>query len=234
LIGMQAGSCVAFSVGGSLTHEDLARVEAGGIGERTAEGYGQVSFNDPLLTEPTTLLGKPAESTADARPPAAVIASADPAFPFAAAVEEQAWREIIRRKALEMGAAYGKLCKWAEKPPMSQLGGLRSVVSGVVDEAGARRAVGWLDHLAKNPDRAKKWPSAAFTELKKLLEQPARVWELLDESDVAGWPTLTEGARDRLRGRLWPAAVRSLVQAAIRACKRDRDRRASTARVKGG
>jgi CRISPR-associated protein Csx10 len=52
LVALQAGSCMVFRVSsGQLDPSKLAQLEASGIGERTAEGYGQVRFNHPLLTQ---------------------------------------------------------------------------------------------------------------------------------------------------------------------------------------
>ena len=50
LMGLAAGSCMVYRVvKGGVAPEQLAEIEASGIGERRAEGYGRVCFNDPLL-----------------------------------------------------------------------------------------------------------------------------------------------------------------------------------------
>ncbi len=230
LVGLQAGTCLALTLSGTLTGDDLARVEAAGLGERTAEGYGQVSFNDPLLIAPTARLERASPSDDRPRQPAA-IGPQDPAHEFARTIEEQAWRELVRRSALAAGQRFKDLLGWqprAAKPTASQLGGLRSVLAGVTDKAGAKRADGWLAHLQQNEKRAKDWPEGrqGLQRIRDLLTDPVLVWRAL-EFDGTGpdrWPTLTADGRSRLRESLWPVAVRSLLQAAIRACKRARER----------
>jgi CRISPR-associated protein Csx10 len=50
LAGMAAGSVVTLSVAGPVPAEILAAVRRDGIGERTAEGFGQVRFDAPEVT----------------------------------------------------------------------------------------------------------------------------------------------------------------------------------------
>ena len=54
MLGLQAGSCFVYKIPDKQkpTPEKIAELEARGIGERRAEGYGQISFNDPLLINP--------------------------------------------------------------------------------------------------------------------------------------------------------------------------------------
>jgi len=231
LVGLQAGTCVVVSVSGQITAEDLARVEAAGIGERTAEGYGQLSFNDPVLGSATSRLEKD-QGAAEASPAPAAISSGDSLHSLASALEEQAWRVRLRQAALAAGQQFKDLLLWetrgrGAKPTMSQLGGLRSVLAGVTDDAGAKRAVAWLDHLRENRRRLDAWPKGeeGLSRVRRLLVEKSQVWKALglDDDGVAFWPTLTTDGVERLRNQLWPVAVRSLLQAAIRACKRSRD-----------
>lgn len=51
LVGIQAGSCIVYEVTeGELDINQLSQIQMSGIGERRVEGYGQMCFNDPLLT----------------------------------------------------------------------------------------------------------------------------------------------------------------------------------------
>ncbi|HHP7245702.1 MAG TPA: RAMP superfamily CRISPR-associated protein, partial [Elainellaceae cyanobacterium] len=54
MVGIQAGSCFVFRSDSAISAESLQRVQIEGIGDRTAEGYGQVCFNDPLIMKPTS------------------------------------------------------------------------------------------------------------------------------------------------------------------------------------
>lgn len=232
LVGLQAGTCLSLAVTGSITPEDLGRIEAAGIGERTAEGYGQLSFNDPLLDAPAARLARVAEGGETVQAPA-MIDRQDPLHGLAAALEEQAWRARLRQAALAAGQRSEELLGWQKgrgaKPTMSQLGGLRSVLAGLTDAAGAKRAIAWLDHLGENPERLKAWPEGAkgLAKVRRFLDPStkAEVWRALglDADGPDCWPTLTTDGSARLREQLWPLAVRSLLQAAIRACKRNRD-----------
>jgi CRISPR-associated protein Csx10 len=139
-------------------------------------------------------------------------------------LEREVWKQEIHRAALGVAAGRSRRqdeLKWdvlADKPPMSQLGGLRVQLARLRDDADARPVIEWLDHLAANPRRNEKWPGGAIDRVRDLLSRRGRVWEALKCED---WPTLTEGAGNRLRAELWPLAVRTLFDACVRAHKRD-------------
>lgn len=238
LVALQAGSCMVFQVvDGTLDPPKLAQVEACGIGERTAEGYGQVRFNHKLLLEPLTHATK-APSTDGIDPgdskenneennleppqPTELMASNHPAFSFARRIETECWRQEIRRKCLALAADARKRKQhlgWDSRkdlPPMSQLGGLREQLAMLRTVSDRPQVIGWLDHLATNNRRKDKWPS--ISEVKAFIESDSRIWEVID---TGGWPTLTEGAETQLRQELWALAVRTFFDACIRAHKRE-------------
>jgi CRISPR-associated protein Csx10 len=224
LVTLQAGSCVVFECDPLPSVAVLTQIETEGIGDRTAEGYGQVRFNDPILTTTPDQLAPPVKR--DNSP-----TRTDSALPdtdrYAAQIEEQVWREQIRRAALHVAQekrqellGWGLIRNASSTPPMSQLGGLRSVVQQVRSWDDRRFVTNWLDHLAGNKRRADKW-NGAIPKVKRFFDQQQAVWQTLDPSD---WPTLTVGAAERLKRNLWPLAVRTLVDACIRAHKRELDR----------
>ena len=106
----------------------LCEVEASGVGERTAEGYGQIRFNDPLLTS------APAEGIAIKGDPVA-DQTIPPALPandaYACLLERELWKREIRHAALTIASSRARrqeALKWHvehDKPPMGRLGGLR-------------------------------------------------------------------------------------------------------------
>ncbi|MFO0878141.1 MAG: RAMP superfamily CRISPR-associated protein [Gemmataceae bacterium] len=224
LVAMQAGSCVVFSSNEPIDSSRLQEIEASGIGERTAEGYGQICINDPLLATPPTL-ARGETLVKQQHQPAGPLTSLD-ADNLACAhlLEAEVWKQGIRRAALGIAADRARrqdVLRWdvgSSRPPMSQLGGLRSQISQLLQREGATTAISWLEHLKQNKKREGKWPDGAIHALLALLRQPERVWEILDYQQ---WSTLTEGAQDRLKRDLWPLAVRTLIDACIRAHKRE-------------
>lgn len=221
LVALQAGSCVVFQANGEIDSTKLAQLEASGIGERTAEGYGQVRFNHPLMTKtPAVWPPNTQAREEDSAPTAAPIRQNDPAFGFARLLERECWKQEIRRACLAIANGQRKeLLGWdhnRDKPPMSQLGGLRGQLSSLRSVADRQRVIGWLDRLAENNRRKDRWPS--IPKVKEIIETDARIWGIIDRN---GWPTLTEAATDQLRQELWPFAVRCFFDACIRAHKRE-------------
>jgi CRISPR-associated protein Csx10 len=224
LVAIQAGSAVVFTLAGDPpTPAALARVEADGVGERTAEGFGQVRFNDPLLVRPASSWEKP--NAPDKKPSrdASPLRSGDPAETFARAIEEEVWRREIRLTALGAAERRRDVLLWQDtRPNMSQLGGLRSIIARLRRWEDRSMAERWRAHLAENPRRRDGWPPGALERLRELLGDRDAVWRALAMPAV---PTLMQGAETRLRTELWALAVRSLIDASIRAQKRELDRR---------
>ncbi|MHB1557393.1 MAG: RAMP superfamily CRISPR-associated protein [Isosphaeraceae bacterium] len=224
LVALQAGSCAVFELDKCPDSALVREVLMSGIGERTAEGYGQVSFNDPLLLAGCVQ----ADSSERPRP---VFEQPDllaPGIPagFARVVEREVWRAEIRRAALCLADdrdARENLLHWSfteDKPPMSQLGGLRNVLGRLHRTDDRVHVCGWLEHLQSTARRAEKWPGNAIANVTSLLTDDDRVWGALNCPD---WPTLTQDGENRLRQELWPFAVRTLLDACIRAHKRALD-----------
>lgn len=224
LVALQAGSCVVFTADQKIDISRLREIEASGVGERTAEGYGQVCFNDPLVaTVPSAKWRAEVVKPGD-RPVGSPEALDDENAAYARLLEAEAWKQFIRRAALAIAADHARrqdLLKWNvadNRPPMSQLGGLRSQASQLLQREAVNTAIGWLNHLQDKPNRERKWPEGAINAIRELLQAETRVWDVLECHE---WPTLTDGAENRLRRELWPLAVRTLVDACIRAHKRE-------------
>lgn len=226
LVALQAGSCMVFQAktDGSIDPTKLAQIEASGIGERTAEGYGQVRFNHPLVAKSLNQV----QATSSVRngiqenPNPEPIANAFPAFKFAQLIETECWKQEIRRKCLELAAtrqSRKELLGWdsdRDKPPMSQLGGLRGQLAMLRTRDDHQQVIKWLDHLASNNRRKDKWPS--IPKVKAFIESDSRIWDILKTD---GWPTLTTNAQAELRQELRTLAVRTFFDACIRAHKRE-------------
>ncbi|WP_072619856.1 RAMP superfamily CRISPR-associated protein [Spirulina major] len=237
LLGWQAGSCVVYEVEGEIDSKKLAELEARGIGDRRAEGYGQICFNDPLLMaelkdktrseSPKKLEDKP---DVDFKPiPYDVTISYDeqPALPkYARTIEIAAWREAIENKALALAANISdrerilgiKIDGKDSQPPMSQLGGLRSAMRHLTQQISPNTVTQWIDAIKQVENRKDKWPQGSLETIRSLVKDFDLVWrELEDYNDL----TITENGKARLESDLWAEAVRTLVDAMIRAHKRD-------------
>jgi len=232
LVALQAGSCAVYDISGTLDPAQLHDVAMAGAGERTAEGYGQVSFNDPLLRErprdwkPRT----PDDQEVDSNPAPRdrpLISDIGPGHQFGRLIELEVWRAEIRRAAMGLATDQekrGKLLCWSfqqDKPPMSQLGALRNVLGRLHKPGDAARMIDWLTHLQKTKRRADRWPDNAIDRTLRLLKERDAVWT---ELGCAKWPMATQDAEARLKAELWPLAVRTLFDACIRAHKRDLER----------
>jgi CRISPR-associated protein Csx10 len=230
LVALRAGSCMVFQAEGAIDTAKLAQLEASGIGERTAEGYGQVRFNHPLLTQAPQ--DWPASTRQDSNSTEQVGSEGTQAMDetsrsFARRIETECWKQEIRRACLALAADANKrkeLLGWVAtgeqgKPPMSQLGGLRGQLMLMQQAEQRQQVIDWLDHLAGNSRRKEKWPS--IPKVKAVVESDSRIWEIIQTD---GWPTLTTNAEGELRRDLWALAVRTFFDACMRAHKRELER----------
>jgi len=243
LAGLQAGSCVKFEIeegAEALLSEHLSRLEQTGIGERRAEGFGQISFNDPLVIEPLHGLPPASKKATNQFPTYLSLISPDGAYEYARLIERAAILTAVKRSVLGKAAdAYWRndaLGISPKQPTMSQLGGFRAVVSSLKpNDAQTKQAVlDWLNRISESRNRIRAWPQEPVNRLRDLIQKEERVWELLaidfpslmlttSEQDVA-----KEATKERQQ-ELWAEAVRTLVDACLRAHKRDLEKEAKNA-----
>jgi CRISPR-associated protein Csx10 len=232
MLGWQAGSCIVYKIQGDKkpSAEKLSELEAKGIGDRRAEGYGQICFNDPLLKKPLSSLEqrKPVQLENSAK--VSLISNKNSSFDYARTIEKAAWCDAITNSAMAIAADENKRAdilgikilheKGQEpksQPPMSQLGGLRSATRRLTKRKNSNSVTQWI-HAIKQTD---KWPAGSLAKIEKLVTDFNLIWqELGDFSDL----TLTQCGKQNckvvLQEELWAEAVRNLVDAIIRAHKR--------------
>ncbi|MCB9958315.1 MAG: hypothetical protein H6843_06810 [Rhodospirillaceae bacterium] len=238
LIAIQAGSYIVVKSADNtpIPEQALARLHSEGLGERRAEGYGEILVNPKLLTVKTSSWSTPPEDKSDkgnaqrrdgtmaASLKGAAMTEAERAF--VQQIEQAAWLAAIEEAAFTFAAAperrHDKL-RWKASgqgtPPMSQLGALRSAMGQFADDTDVAATLRWLGQVKKNDSRSGKW-GEALNALERLLSDSASVWTLLDESR-SPWPgtLLTDDPSD-LKKRHWHDAVRAVLLASIRAHKR--------------
>jgi CRISPR-associated protein Csx10 len=231
MLGFQAGSCMVYRISGDPpTPEKLAELAAKGIGDRCAEGYGQICFNDPLLTTPLQGLtcAEVGPQAAPAPPPQ--IRSGDH-FAYARSIERAAWREAIQNQALAIATSapqrqatlgLGISAGGDSQPSMSQLGGLRSVMGRLTTRQASNPVTQWIVAVRAVTNRQEKWPKGSLEAIEKLVKDFNWVWTQLGfEPNALAALTVTANGEAELKTELWAEAVRTLVDAMIRAHKRD-------------
>ncbi|KAF0208381.1 MAG: hypothetical protein FD171_864 [Actinobacteria bacterium] len=234
LAGLRAGTCIAFEVSGKLDPKRLAEVSVAGLGERRAEGFGRIAFDDPLLVE--SAASRTPGSANPSSAPTSVVAEGDPGFEFARIVELAAWRQVIARKCLEVA---------------SSKVGVAEVLGGPLGSSQASvllSAVSWLD-VAPGPLRREaenqfqQWcahvesKSGSFKVPRQIValgQSSERVWEVLQAQSWAAEITATTGGESELMDVLWGEAVRALVDACVRARKRGEGAASTRALVSEG
>jgi CRISPR-associated protein Csx10 len=222
LVGLGAGSCIRFEISaGELDSAKLSAIERSGIGERRAEGYGQVSFNHPLLSQSLsglTYLKASDENESLANSPQNLI----PFHPYARIIERAAWQKAIQQKVMARAKDYKTLLYIGIKkdmPTMSQLGALRSVLSQVQNFSDTNQAILWLANISANKSRKDKWLKQSLEKIKLYLTEANLIWEdlALNLEPI----TLTNTGETELKQNLWAEALYALIDACIRAHKRD-------------
>lgn len=244
LVGLAAGSCFVFEIKNNENQSNintqqlgrkLAELETTGIGERVAEGFGQLCFNHSLLSQNTFTSQSSKQSQAtnsssvnNQNSPPVLNNSQDPNFIYARYIEKASWRKEIERKALSLAASADDrrriLGITSDNPTMSQLGALRSVVGTLAQTEAANQTngvMGWLAHLRNTPNRKEKWTDTSLREIQNLVTSQQTVWDHLNMkiSEV----TMTQNAQQELQRELWTEAVQTLVDAIIRAHKRTQE-----------
>jgi CRISPR-associated protein Csx10 len=223
LIGLTAGSCARVKLTPPVAAESLATLEAEGIGLRRAEGYGTLRINHPLLTQDVTewIRAIPAENPVAHRNAERVVsrpaALSGASLTIARQMELTCWRRRIRQAAL------GRMSDDVRreelfglkpgKPNPAQAALVRNLMR--LELKDPSRAVASLKRIDEM--RESKWPREALARFIRCLEDRNVVWEALE---AGTWPILTINARDSLRRELWPEAVRTLIDAALRAHQR--------------
>jgi len=169
-----------------------------------------------------------------------LLAPDSPLLTFAEVLEREVWHQRIARAATDQMtntvACEAHLAWTRGRPGNSQLGALRSVVQRVQSEDDLDTARAWLEAVRGNPRRARGWPTGALTKLAELFADQTRddnhaIWTAL--GGTAGWPTLTCTAAE-LRAELGAEALRALIDAAMRAHRRDAERHRSRTTEEAG
>lgn len=211
--GLAAGSCLRYRIDRAIPADVLAQVQARGLGERCAEGYGELLFNAPLLasSEVDVAIDDNAESdeaAASNRP--AAVAKTD----FTRALQRRSGRLEIARRVNEHEQTFrGELCWRMGKPPNTQLGALRAQLEGLTDQAGLNRIRAWLTAVEGNANRQSKWPTDARRILRAHLDEENAIWQSLDLP--AGPHELPGHDRAGLATELRLEAIRALWLTAI-------------------
>lgn len=247
LVGLQAGSCFVYEVrSGKIEPNRIKQLEVEGIGERRAEGYGQICFNDRLLT---SCLSKPQpysakqnnhqnssitvddnnfQATSDN-----IINPSDSSFDYARTVELEAWRDEIRLKSLAITSDENKRYQYLglkirdengdeSKPSMTQLGNLRTVIGRLQSSSDSQRVLAWIESVSKVPNRLEKWQDGSLDgsldKIKNLIENKNEIWRILEISEDL---IITKNGKEELQQKLWAEAIRIFIDACIRGHKRD-------------
>lgn len=207
LLGFAAGGCLTFKITqGTITPHAAAAVELAGIGDRRAEGFGQIRLNDPFLDGEGLAAAEPDEDAVPTAPVGEPLAPSDLGYAEARTIERAAWRAEIRR-ASEQAAARSDVPVLGGLTGLSatRLNSLRGLFPHLgEDETALKRRVATL---------TRDWGDKERTEVQRLLVG-TEPWELLRIPDLDGLRATTDGA-DTHRAELRAEARRTMITACL-------------------
>jgi len=213
------------------------------VGERRAEGYGQLCFNDPLLWSPLDGVGNENASESESEKPPEPLSEQSDSFEYARIIEREAVRREIERRVVAVAAQENKRKEvlgieikrenqsFISKPRMSQLGGLRSVISRIQKQGDENQVTRWIE-LLEPKAKDKGWLDGSLASIHDLVAKPSRVWDLLNIN--FDQLVITASGTNGLKAELWAETVRALVDACVRAHKRDLEKKLQSQTATGG
>lgn len=236
LTALAAGSVIGFEVTAIPSGLDLGRklasLERTGLGDRRAEGFGEIRVQDPLVVHPVVSKAKGKPCTLKTQDAGAILdgglRDSNAERDLALRVQRAAWEDGIALQALVSAgdaaireAAFGLTLKGG--PSASQLGRLREQVGRVRDRDGALALSRWLKDEADadaeaNANRGGVWGSIAGAIRRLLDDDGHRLWPLLSTNGNP-LPVLAEHEADAaiLKKDLWAFAFRHFLFASLRA-----------------
>lgn len=243
LVGLGAGSCFIFQINypeetdklNELKNK-LLQLSASGIGERIAEGYGQISFNHPLLVnefpkefnkQEKKKQGKNSQSNSQKNNQQnRLIKENNSLFNYACLIETAALREEINKQVTEIASQENKreeilgitIKDEESKPSMSQLGALRTVISRLRSIKDSESVISWINSVLHNENRRKKWNQGSLAKIIDLVSKPEQIWQHINLNHNL---ILTQNGLIRQQEKLWAETVRALINLSILAHKRD-------------
>lgn len=230
LVGIAAGSCVVYEFAPEVPAPDpiaLGIRAAEGIGERRAEGYGEIALNPPLLMR--TSLTSQAAAAGDVPVTTSSATLGGATLQFARTVERDTWRRLIldavARKAVDP-TFRKKYFGLSPQVSMSQIGGMRSAFLRMLSSGKSEPVLTWLrtQKLRAEAGRA-AWGHTARSEITKLVATPEElirasnlhrryIWEMLSIADDA-LPNLTPDGGSTAREALKVEAIVALVETCV-------------------
>ena len=240
LAGFMAGSCIELTVKSNLEishlNEKIKYLSIVGIGERTIEGYGQISFNDPLLNQKIyEMPSKIAIQNSTNNDTNVENISARKSFTYARLIEKQAWRNAISNSAKALASNPKKREQLLgikiittndnkeSCPSMNQLGNLRAFIAQLREGNDAPIITNWIEHTREK--RPQKWQKTnnGLDRIKDLINSDRKnLDELKDYTTIPLEDlTITKNANSNLTIELRTEAIRTVVYECIRAHKRD-------------
>jgi len=226
LYGLAAGSVLTFRVakGRPISAEVLAEVRLAGVGERRAEGFGQVEFDHPVVEwrpspgERDKPVGEPRR-----KPVLRLITPDEEGYESARVYERAAWRDAIHRAVEVISGDRGlRRLVLPKDQSNSQLNQLREIAADLPSPRVAAR----LDRLMRPKEGRREWEEADKKVVTALFTNPDHIWTLLDRpsDELASSDGLlpfdelvvTSDGAQVLREELWPEAVRVLLNACLR------------------
>jgi CRISPR-associated protein Csx10 len=218
LVSLAAGSVITLVASVPVPAARLAEIERDGVGERTAEGFGQVRFAARELAVPDPRLRPPSAPPAAAGADSAVTAQqpAESLPPAPHILERAAVKDEIARQVALLVVAEGgadRVIPGASRvESRAQWGSLREQLPRLGNPAGNEAATQWLEKTREVRQRRATWGEPALDALRRLLTDPAAVWTVLG-LDGAGLDhcLLAPDRADAVRAALWPHAISVLL-----------------------
>jgi len=241
LISIQGGSCFLFKAArwNEVTQAARERVLAEGIGDRRAEGYGQIAINPDWLDNianhksaprPTPNYPQPTiEKDSFDRTEAAIIS----------AVGKARWKNLIQRQSVLLANDLD----WVEKklgftitgsgkasPSLTQISAFREFLLQSGNDSDRKPFAEldqWLDNIDKKVKKAgnsggklEGWKNA-LPVVRELLNSPDTIWAWMNTTlDEGAFPELIPGSARELQSELRLFAIQSLVDACVRSIRK--------------
>ncbi len=181
LVGLQGGSCMKIKIRANPDDKDrltgkLAELQVTGIGERTAEGFGQIVFQHPVLTTRMRELKIPEKLDMGKANKLTQEKSRTP--DYLRKLKKMAARKRIDDAVDEYLVHTPDPLGLLTGPSNSQLGGLKALLLTVAHTQDLTMARTWLEkQLGRENKGANRWGQRPIKNVIALLREPELIWK---------------------------------------------------------